>query len=398
MTSFDGVSMTMSKKYLLILSVAIIILLALFILWYKKVSEIKISSSKLENEINELLVEYKISGASIAVVNNGKISWDKHFGYADNTSERPVTDDTLFQAASITKTLTAAAVLQILQKNHISLRVPVNNYLQRWKIPQNKFTKLQPVTIRMLLNHTAAISDPYPDGGYAYNETLPTLTQLFLGIPPATNLPLQVIRIPGEKYEYCNGCYAILQMFLEDVSSEKYPDLMEKLVLQPVAMKNSIFDNNLFLQHPTRVALPYDSQGKRYKKAPLRSPIYSTGLLWTTATDLAKYVIAIQYSLQHQNGFISQDLAKEMITPSGTPIYGLGFFIGDKYGNTKKGGQYFLHAGSNLGYRTLLIGSMDGKYGAVLLINASPEWNVKDFPQFEFIKQSLKRIVIHEGW
>lgn len=200
--------------------------------------------------------------------------------------------DTIFQACSITKTLTSTAVLQVLNKYKISLDAPVNDYLQRWKIPKNKFTVEQPVTIRMLLNHTAAISNPYPNGGYPYNAKLPTLTQVFLGQPPATNPPLRVTHKSGEKYSYCNGCYSILQMFLEDVTNENYPELMDKLILHPLKMNDSEFDNQLFLKEPNKVALPYDDKYQRFSQAPITNPIYSTGLLWTTPTDLAKFITA----------------------------------------------------------------------------------------------------------
>ena len=270
--------------------------------------------------------------------------------------------------------------------------------MKTWQIPTNQYSKIKPVTIRMLLNHTAAISNPYPDGGYGYDEKLPSLLDVFQGNPPATNQALTIKRLPGEKYEYCNGCYSILQMFLEDVDSMPYPLLMKKLIFKPTGMKHSFFDNNLFLDNKAAVALPYNPNGKLYTNAPLRSPIYSTGFIWTTASDLAKYIIAVQYALHHNDGFISKDLAKELITPDGSPTHGLAFFISDKFGEEKTNGKYFMHSGANLGYLSIFIGSNDGKHGAVILINSSPEWDAKDYPQFGFIKKSLMVIADEESW
>jgi len=351
----------------------------------------------LQQSIAKLLIKYHIPGASIAVVRDGKLLWTDTLGDADMATKRPVTVDTLFQACSITKTFTSTAVLQVLNKYKISLDAPVNDYLKRWKIPQNKFTT-QPVTIRMLLNHTAAISNPYPDGGYAYNAKLPTLTQVFLGQPPATNSPLQVTRKPGVKYSYCNGCYSILQMFLEDVTNESYPELMNKQILHPLKMTESKFDNQLFLKEQDKIALPYDAKHHRFPQAPITNPIYSTGLLWTTPTDLAKFIIAIQESLNTQHGFIAKKIALDMVKPSSTPTRGLGFFISDKNGNEHTNGHYFMHAGNNIGYLTIMIGSLDGKNGAAIMINISPEWNAKKYPQFDFIKESLKLIANYYHW
>jgi CubicO group peptidase (beta-lactamase class C family) len=352
----------------------------------------------LQNDISKLFNSYKIPGASIAVIHNEKVLCTETLGSADLATKRPVNTDTLFQACSITKTLTSTVVLEVLSNYKISLDAPVNDYLQRWKIPENKFTKEQPVTIRMLLNHTAAISNPYPDGGYPYNAKLPTLRQVFLGEPPATNPPLRVTHKPGEKYNYCNGCYSILQMLLEDLTRESYPELMNKQLLKPLKMKDSVFDNQLFLKKPNKIALPYDDKRQRFRKAPITNPIYSTGLLWTTAADLAKFIIAIQDSLNTQHGLITKKIALEMINPSSTSTRGLGFFISDKNADEQTNGHYFMHSGNNIGYLTLLIGSMDGKNGAVIMINISPEWNAKDYPQFGFIKKSLKLIAKYYQW
>jgi hypothetical protein len=76
----------------------------------------------------------------------------------------------------------------------------------------------------------------------------------------------------------------------------------------------------------------------------------------------------------------------------------LGFFIANKEGSEEVNGRYFMHGGHNIGYLTLLIGSLDGQDGAVLMINISPEWDAKNFPQFEFIKDALNAITIFFQW
>jgi CubicO group peptidase (beta-lactamase class C family) len=383
-------------KFRIILTVAFILLTGI----YQSVfADSKLTPpDSLSKDITELFTKYKIPGASIAVIHDEKIIWTQVLGDRDTSTHQPIETNTLFQACSITKTLTSVAVMQVLSKYNISLDAPVNHYLKRWKIPENRFTKGHPITIRMLLNHTAAISNPYPDGGYAYNAKLPTLTQVFLGQAPATNPPLQVTNTPGKKYSYCNGCYSILQMFLEDVTSESYPKFMQENILQPLKMTNSYFDNRLFIESPDKVALPYDANRIRFAKAPITNPIYSTGLLWTTPTDLAKFIIAMQKSLNTDQGFLPRKIALLLTSPSSTPTRGLGFFISNKVDKEQKNGHYFMHTGNNIGYLTLLIGSRDGKNGAAIMINISPEWNANDFPQFGFINDSLKLIADYYHW
>lgn len=339
-----------------------------------------------------------IPGASIAVIEKGKIVWAKSFGYADLSSKRTVTPNTLFQAASITKTLTSTAVLKLLEDKKLYLDEPVNRYLKDWQIPNNADTKKVAVTFRLLLNHTAAISNPYPDGGYGPKDRLPTLLEVFQGKKPATNPPLTVTRVPGSTYQYCNGCYAILQGAMEDIAKTAYPKLMQDLILTPAKMATSQFNNDLYPKEQSKIALPYDPTYRVYPNAPTRNPIYATGLLWTTATDLAKFNIAITKALKNDNDLISKKLALELITPSETPTHGLGYFIGDKAGNEKACGHYIYHSGSNIGYLTLSIINKNGQQGAVILINVSPEWDAKEYPQFDFIKATLKLIADNYRW
>jgi len=173
---------------------------------------------------------------------------------------------------------------------------------------------------------------------------------------------------------------------------------MQKLIFEPVQMTHSLFSNDRNLKSSSNIATPYSPAQKPYANAPSRSPIYSTGLLWTNAIDLAKYNLLITSALNHSSALITKPLAWKLITPSETPIHGLGYFIGDKLADERPDGKYVFYTGSNVGYLTLSIIDKDGKQGAVFLINISPEWDAKDYPQFEFIKKSLKMIAAHYHW
>jgi len=173
---------------------------------------------------------------------------------------------------------------------------------------------------------------------------------------------------------------------------------MNSLVLHPAKMKNSLFGNEFFKTDHGRIALPYNPKGQRYVDAPSRNPIFSTGLLWTDSIDLAKFAIAITKSLKKSTDLVSKDLVWKLIIPSSSATHGLGFFIGDKLGNEQADGKYIFHAGANIGYLTLLIISKDGKNGAVVLINVSPKWDAKEYPQFEFIKSTVRLIGDYYHW
>jgi len=352
----------------------------------------------LAEKIQQNLASFQIPGASIAVIQKGEVAWASGFGYADLSKQRAVTKDTLFQAESITKTLTSFATIKTLDQERISLDAAVNNYLTRWKIPSNTLTNAAPVSFRMLLNHTGGISNPYPDGCCAPDYPLPSLIQVFRGEAPATNPPLVAATLPGAEYQYCNGCYAILQGALEDISGRDFNALLIQAVLNPAQMKSSRFDNEFFLIDDSSIALPYAPNHVVYENAPMRNPILSTGLLWATASDLAQFNLYVIEALNGDTDLISQALARQLVLPSSTETRTLGFYIGNKNAETQADGEYIFHTGSNIGYLTISIISMDGQHGAVILINVSPEWDAREYPQFSFITETLSEINKFYGW
>lgn len=352
----------------------------------------------LLESINQNLTSFNIPGASITVIDDGKITWASGFGYADLSVRRAVTKDTLFQAASITKTLTSLAALKTLDKNQISLDAVVNDHLTRWQIPSNSFTEESPISFRMLLNHTGGISNPYPDGCCGPDYSLPSLIQVFRGEPPATNPPLVATYLPGSEYRYCNGCYAIIQGGLEDISGKDFGVLLNESVLRPAKMDSSKFDNEFFRADQSSIALPYDPDHVVFQNAPMRNPILSTGTLWTTASDLARFNLHLTEALSGSNDLIEQTLARELVLPSSTETRTLGFFIGNKDAQTQADGGYIWHTGSNIGYLTISIISKDGQHGAVILINVSPEWDAREYPQFAFITETLAVINKYYDW
>ena len=353
----------------------------------------------LQQGIETLLKEHDIPGASIAVIENGRIAWARGFGLADLASGRPVTADTLFQAQSITKTLTALATVKLLADEEIALDEPVNRYLTGWTIPENKYTKKVPVSFRMLLNHTGGLSNPYPDGCCGPKETLPTLQQVLRGMPPANNQPLTVERVPGTRFNYCNGCYTVLQPALESISQQAFPSLMQELVLTPAGMDDTSFDNTFFLNDTSTIAIPYDVDGKPHRRAPMRHPILSTGLMWSTASDLARFNLAFTKALNSGHPLIDQPLAVQLSIPSSTANRSLGFELGNRDADAKARGSYLFHSGTGNGAVSLSIISLDGNHGAVFLINKGPNpWLTTNIPQYAFIKSSLKVINTEGNW
>jgi CubicO group peptidase (beta-lactamase class C family) len=187
---------------------------------------------------------YKIPGVSIAVINDGKIEWAHGYGVVEAGGREPVTPETLFQAASNSKSLTAMLVLHLIEQGKLDLDSDVNKWLVSWKVPENEFTKDQKVTVRRLLSHTAGVSNP---GfiGYPVDKPLPTLRQILDGQKAANSNPIRVELKPGTKFLYSGGGYVILAQLIMDVTGKSFPELMQKMLLEKLGMTHSTFQQPL---------------------------------------------------------------------------------------------------------------------------------------------------------
>ncbi|MFZ0501027.1 MAG: serine hydrolase domain-containing protein, partial [Steroidobacteraceae bacterium] len=131
-----------------------------------------------------------VPGVSVAVIHGGAIEWARGFGVRDAAGD-PVTATTLFQASSISKPVTALAVLRLVDARRINLDADVNLYLKSWKVPDNRFTAKHEVTLRELLSHTAGTTVG-GFSGYEAGDPLPSLLQMLDGKPPSDNAPIRV--------------------------------------------------------------------------------------------------------------------------------------------------------------------------------------------------------------
>jgi CubicO group peptidase (beta-lactamase class C family) len=312
----------------------------------------------LADRMNEL----KIPGVSIAVIHQGKIEWARGFGVR-SVGGSPVTADTMFQAGSISKPLAAMAALRLVQQGKLSLDTNVNSYLTSWKLPSVPVTAGKPITLRELLTHTAGTTvHGFP--GYARNEPVPTLVQVLNGEKPANTPPIRSEEEPGFHWKYSGGGYTIMQQVLIDVTQEPFPKLLHDSVLAPIGMSHSTYEQPLPQAFQSFAATPYRSDGEPVKGGAHTYPEMAAAGLWTTPTDLARYIIEVEQSLQDKaNHVLSEDMTLEMLTP-GTGHWGLGLEIGGSGFN-----PYFSHGGSDEGFRNIFVAYETSGDGAVVMTN-----------------------------
>jgi CubicO group peptidase (beta-lactamase class C family) len=315
--------------------------------------------------IQDRMKFYKVPGVSIAVINNYKVEWARGYGVKDIETNEPVTTETLFQAASISKPVTAMTALKRVEQGKISLDQNINDKLTSWKLPDNEFTAKRKVTLANLLSHTAGLTvHGFP--GYAVGETLPTLPQVLDGAAPANTAAVRVDMEPGTKFRYSGGGVTIAQLAIMDIEKKPYPQISQETVLGPLGMTDSTYSQPLPAETRKKAASGHRGDGKPVEGKIHVYPEMAAAGLWTTPTDLAKFAIEVQLSLAGKsNKVLSREMTTKMVTPFISDDVGMGFFI-EKHGHA----TYFGHGGANEGFRSQLLVNRDKGYGAVVMVNS----------------------------
>ena len=308
---------------------------------------------------------YHVKGLSIAVVHDYKIEWAKAYGWADSAEQRKATTETLFQACSVSKSLNAVGILKLAQEKKLDLYSDINNYLTSWKFPYDENSAGKKITTANLLSHTAGLSI-HGFAGYPNGKNMPTVVQVLDGISPAKNNPVRSEHKPGLRYQYSGGGVTISQLIVMDIAHDDYAEYMQKNVLGPIGMTNSFYIQPVPKEKEELLASGYLEDGKAIPQKYYAIP-QAAGGMWTTPTDICKYIIEMQLSLQGKsNKVLSKDMTTLMMTPYIDESCALGVFI-DKKGNEK----YFQHSGGNIGFKCQFIGSIDKGNGMMVMANSS---------------------------
>ena len=312
-----------------------------------------------------LLAKHHVPGAGIALIDGGKIAWALGYGVKEAGKPEPVTSATLFQAASISKPVAAFAAMRLVGLGKLRLDDDVNDTLSSWRVPQNAFTRQQPVTLRLLFSHRAGVIVPgFP--GYAASVQAPTILQVLEGKPPANTPAIVVDMPPAWTFRYSGGGFCIVQQLLMDVAAAPFEEVMDDLVLQPLGMTSSAYRQPLpearrdeaATGHQRRRAI--DDRWHTY-------PELAAAGLWATAEDLARFGIAISRAWKGEiPDILSRELAREMLTRQGAGNYGLGLIVSGA-GRALS----FTHDGVNAGFESRLIGFPAAGQGAVIMTNTN---------------------------
>lgn len=304
-----------------------------------------------------------VPGVSIAVIRDYAVHWAKGYGVADVQTKRPVALDTLFQAASISKPITAMAAMRLVQEGRLTLDQDVNTLLTSWKVPAASWAAVTP---RTLMSHTSGSDDGFGFPGYEPGAPLPTLPQILNGEKPSNVGKVVFARPPYQAYKYSGGAVTLMQLVLGDVTRQPFAAFMRAAILDPLGMRDSTFEQPISEPMSSRTTRAHGREGQSREVKWHVYPEQAAAGLWTTAGDLAKAAIEVQKALRGPKGAVlTQASAREMTTPVGVGPFAVGFTI-EKRGE----GWYFSHGGSNWGYQCLLLAHVRKGYGVAVMTNA----------------------------
>ena len=333
--------------------------------------------------LSDRMKALNVPGVSIAVIHDGKIEWARGFGVRE-IGGPPVNAETMFQAGSISKPIAALAALKLVQDGKLSLDADVNTYLTTWKVPADPVAAGKAITLHELLTHTAGMTvHGFP--GYASNEPVPSLVQVLNGEKPANTPAIRSEQPPGKEWKYSGGGFTIMQQTLIDVTKEPFPKLLHDTVLAPIGMTRSTYQQPLPPSLRENAALPYSEDGKPVEGGPHTYPEMAAAGLWTTPTDIAKYAIEVERSLDGKaNHVLNPDMTRQMLAP-GMGSWGLGVQIGGSEAD-----RYFSHGGANAGYRNIFVAYEKRGEGAVIMTNGDDGGQLSD--------EVMHSIAAEYGW
>ncbi len=320
---------------------------------------------KLTDRVHQVMAQQGVPGVSMGIVRANELLWSGGFGYADLASSRPMDADTMFGVASITKTFTATAIMQLRDKDRLSLDDQVARYIPEVRKVRCRFGTLKDLTLRRLMTHRTGLVGEAPSGHWT-NMTFPSRAEILAMLPK-----VEVLFETDATFKYNNLAFVLLGEVVARVSRRSYREYIRRQILEPLGMESSGFEvENL------RNAIGY--MPERYQDAPEIAPDPSTNGyiaaagLRSCVSDLAKWI-----SLQFQTGtdersgaqILSGNSLREMhrisfVEPTWLAGYALPWMasrIGENI--------YMHHGGSVPGFLSMVAFNKPHRLGVVVLTN-----------------------------
>jgi len=267
---------------------------------------------------------HHVPGVSVAVMQGGELVSRQAYGVLDAREAEPVTIDSLFRVASVSKHISALGALRLVADGWLDLDEDINSYLVSWQVPYPDARS--PVTLRELLANTAGLSREPEYEPYRHDGPVPTALDALHGRAPARTPAIVQLR-PSGAFEKNRVNYLVLEQLMVDLTGVPFPELMRALVFEPLGMATSSYDPAYHRSSGRPVARGHDALGVPVPELGPAHPAAAAGGLWTTAGDLARAELEIRRAYLGQPALITQSLARQMMTPTAETLYGLSTIV-----------------------------------------------------------------------
>jgi len=298
-------------------------------------------------------------GAAVGVIRDGKLIYSKGYGMADLEHDVPLTPDSVFYAASVSKQFVTMAVLLLEEQGKLELDDEIQKYLPDFPRYEGK------LTIRNFIHHTSGVRDSLTLWNLAGRD-------IYDHIPKEAMYELlkrqkELNFTPGEQYLYSNACYFMLAMIVEKVSGQTIREFADEQMFKPLGMKDTHFHDDMYHIVKNR-AFSYSPSPNGYRNLIMRFDLVGSGGLYTTVNDLYLWD---QNFYDNKLGKGGPELIRKM-QEDGRLNSGesAGYAFGLQNGS-HKGLKTVEHGGSLAGYRTYLIRYPEQNFSVIVLANVS---------------------------
>lgn len=261
------------------------------------------STSVLDREMPGLMARHHVPGVAVIGIENHRIAWEKYYGVREAGKDAPVDDQTLFEAASMTKPLAVYAAMKLVEQGKLDLDRPLTQYLPAPYLPDEPLHLK--ITARMVMSHTGGFPNWRGDK------------------------PLKVMHEPGTKHRYSGEGILLLQRVMEQLTDEDLQPYLTRTLMEPLGMKNS----SLIWQeaYTSQAAAGHDDEGKVKTGRKLYSRPNAAYSLYCTPRDYAAFVLEMMNPDRSAPHSLTAESIKSMLTRTGP--------VTDKEGLTRRDGR-----------------------------------------------------------
>lgn len=313
-----------------------------------------------ESRVNQIVratmgTDEKAPGVAIAVQRDGKLIYNKGFGYADLEQNAKITPTTIFHIASVSKQFTAFAIAMLADQGKINLDDDIRKYLPE----MHDFGT--PITVRQLAHHTSGLRDQWSlltMAGWRMDDVI-TMPQIMRLMSRQTELNFK----PGDEHLYCNSGFTLMGEIVKRVSKEPFPDWCKKNIFDPLGMKNTLFydDHERIVENR---AYSYHQGSNGFKKSVLSYANAGATSLFTTVEDLSLWAQNFENIKVGNQNVMNIMASKYVLNKGDTIAYAFGQ-VNEKY----RGLDMWQHGGADAGYRTFFMRFPDQHFSVSVFSN-----------------------------